>query len=74
MGVENRVWHPDQTVRRRRDGSVDLAFTTSGWKELVRWVLSWQPDVKVLAPVRLRLRVEEKMREALGGVTMDDRR
>ncbi|MCB1069177.1 MAG: WYL domain-containing protein [Kiritimatiellae bacterium] len=72
--IENRVWHPDQTVRRRRDGSVDLAFTTSGWKELVRWVLSWQPDVKVLAPVRLRLRVEEKMREALGGVTMDDRR
>ena len=53
---------------------MDLAFTTSGWKELVRWVLSWQPDVKVLAPVRLRLRVEEKMREALGGVTMDDRR
>ena len=51
-----------------------MAFTTSGWKELVRWVLSWQPDVKVLAPVRLRLRVEEKMREALGGVAMDDRR
>lgn len=63
--IENRVWHPDQTVRRRRDGSVELAFTTSGWKELVRWVLSWQPDVKVLAPVRLRLRVEQKMREAL---------
>jgi predicted DNA-binding transcriptional regulator YafY len=40
---------------------------TSGWKELVRLILSWQPDVKVLAPRRLRDRVEEKMRIALGG-------
>ncbi len=39
--------------------------TTAGWKELVRWILSWQPDCRVLSPACLRKRVEEKMREAL---------
>jgi len=32
----------------------------------VRWVLSRQPDVRVLVPKRLRDRVAEKMRQALG--------
>jgi predicted DNA-binding transcriptional regulator YafY len=36
-----------------------------GWKELVRFILSWQPDVKVLRPAKLRDRVREKMIEGL---------
>ena len=34
-------------------------------KELVRWVLSWMPDVKVLAPKSLRDRIAEKLRDGL---------
>ena len=37
----------------------------AGWNELLRRVLSWQPDCRVLAPARLRERVRAKMREAL---------
>ena len=65
--VAGRVWHPSQEIVRRRDGSVELRLRTRGWKELVRFVLSWQPDVRVLRPRKLRERVEAKMREALGG-------
>jgi predicted DNA-binding transcriptional regulator YafY len=32
---------------------------------VVRWVLSWQPDLKVLSPASLRDRVREKMEDAL---------
>jgi len=64
--IRERVWHPDQKFLNKRDGGVELRFRTTGWKELVRWVLSWQPDVRVLAPKRLRERVAEKMREGLG--------
>lgn len=64
--IKERVWHPDQRIVEKRDGCIELSFETAGWKELVRWVLSWQPDVKVLAPKRLRERVELKMRQALG--------
>jgi predicted DNA-binding transcriptional regulator YafY len=51
----------------RSDGSfqVELTFETTGWKELVRWVLSWQPDVRVLAPKALRDRVRVKLQQAL---------
>ena len=38
---------------------------TRGWKELVRFVLSWQPDVQVLRPIALRERVIEKMQDGL---------
>jgi predicted DNA-binding transcriptional regulator YafY len=65
--IRHRIWHPSQRLRECRDGSVALAFETTGWKELVRWVLSWQPDVQVLAPKTLRNRVREKLQEALAG-------
>ena len=42
-----------------------MRLKTSGHKELVRWVLSWMPDVEVLAPRKLRDRVREKLSEAL---------
>ncbi|MBN1675111.1 MAG: WYL domain-containing protein [Kiritimatiellae bacterium] len=65
--IRARVWHPTQRIVDKRDGSLELSFETAGWKELVRWVLSWQPDCRVLAPKRLRERVKEKMRAALRG-------
>ena len=63
--IRERIRHPSQRMRDKRDGSVELTLETAGWKELVRWILSWQPDVKVLSPRRLRDRVHEKMRVAL---------
>ena len=59
--IAGRVWHPTQEVHWHRSGSVELRMRTSGWKELVRFVLSWTPDVEVLAPKRLRDRVREKL-------------
>jgi predicted DNA-binding transcriptional regulator YafY len=63
--IRERVWHPSQKIVNKRDGGIELSFETAGWKELVRWVLSWQPDCRVLSPRRLRERVEEKMRMGL---------
>ena len=63
--IRHRVWHRGQQMIDRRDGGVELRFETTGWKEVVRFVLSWQPDVQVLAPKALRDRVAAKMREAL---------
>lgn len=65
--IEERIWHPSQEMKRREDGSLEMAFETTGWKELVRWILSWQPDVKVLSPNRLQERIELKMRQGLAG-------
>ena len=49
----------------RRDGRLEVRLKTAGWNELVRWILAWQPDVKVLAPLALRRRVVEKMQAGI---------
>jgi predicted DNA-binding transcriptional regulator YafY len=49
----------------RADGRVEMRLETSGRKELVRWILSWMPDVNVLAPKSLRDRIAEKLQDGL---------
>jgi len=63
--IAERIWHPKQRIIPQKGGGLDIYFTTRNWKELVRWILSWQPDITVLAPAELRNRVEEKMREGI---------
>ena len=63
--ITERQWHPSQVFRTRQDGRVEMRMETTGRKELVRWVLSWMPDVKVLAPQSLRDRIAEKLRDGL---------
>ena len=63
--IANRVWHSTQEIQENKDGSIELFMKTSGWKELVRFVLSWQPDMVVVAPVELEARIKTKMVESL---------
>jgi predicted DNA-binding transcriptional regulator YafY len=42
-----------------------MRLETSGRQELIRWVLSWMPVVRVLAPKSLKDRIGEKLRDGL---------
>ena len=50
---------PDPSRAPRR--ALEMRLETSGHKALVRWVLSWMPDVEALAPQSLHHRVREKL-------------
>lgn len=63
--IKERVWQEDQVIKEKKDGSIELSFETAGWKGLVRWILSWQPDMQVLSPKRLRERIDLKIRQGL---------
>lgn len=63
--ITERQWHSSQEFRTRPDGRVELRLETTGRKELVRWVLSWMPDVRVLAPRSLRDRITAKLQDGL---------
>jgi len=63
--IRERAWHTSQELRQRRDGSPEMRLETSGRKELTRWILSWMPQVRVLAPLKLRDRVRERTRQGL---------
>lgn len=63
--ITERQWHRSQEFGTRPDGCVEMRMETTGRKELVRWILSWMPDVKVLSPKSLRERITEKLRDGL---------
>jgi proteasome accessory factor B len=52
--VAETTWHPSQAVTREPDGSLTWRATVSGTLEIRAWILSWGPDVEVLAPAALR--------------------
>ena len=63
--ITERQWHPTQEFRTRADGRVEILLETTGRKELIRWILSWMPDVKVLAPKSLHDRIVAKLQDGL---------
>ena len=57
----NRIWHSDQTLEEREDGSVYLKFKTTQKKELLRFILGQGHTVKVLGPEDLVEEVKEEL-------------
>ena len=62
-----RRWrfHVSQAVEALPDGGVTVRFRSSGMRELAWHLYSWGPDVKILAPARLRTLMVEQLRSAL---------
>lgn len=62
----NRVWHSEQIVEERDDGSVYVKFPTTQKQEVLRWILGQGHTVKVLSPKELQEDVKaeiDRMRE-----------
>lgn len=56
-------WHPKQRSRFEEDGSFVLEVPFSDHRELMMDILKYGCDVEVVAPIALRQRVEEEIRE-----------
>ena len=64
--ILEREWHPSQSIKRRRDGSIDLMFRASHLKEIRDWVMSWSPGACVTKPPELVALVRDSLQQALG--------
>lgn len=62
--VAEAIWHPTQVIEPEADGSLAWRATVSGTVEIRAWILSWGPDVEVLAPAALREEVAGLLRMA----------
>jgi predicted DNA-binding transcriptional regulator YafY len=51
--IRERIWHPSQILKNRRDGGVELALTVDHLFEVKRWLLSWGRGALALAPPAL---------------------
>jgi predicted DNA-binding transcriptional regulator YafY len=63
--VRSRRLHPSQRFEMRRDGTTLLRLTVRGTTELVSWILSLGPYVKVLRPASLRDEVRQQLARAV---------
>ncbi len=52
--IRERVWHPEQQLEKDADGSLRLRFQATGDKEILSWIYSFVPHVRVLQPESLR--------------------
>ena len=62
--ISERTWHPQQQLKRRRDGSIDLAFPVNTFIGIISWILGFGEDVEVLGPKSLRECVADRVFQA----------
>ena len=62
--IKEREWHPTQSIKENKDGSVVLSFTANHLNEVKDWALSWGSGAKVLAPRELVDKVKRDLRDA----------
>lgn len=61
--VRERHWSYEQTIVDHPDGSCTLTLTTSGTKDLLRWVLSFGSGAEILSPPELRETLHDEARK-----------
>lgn len=64
--IQERTWHPTQTLEQETDGSLLLSFIAGGEREILSWLYSFLPHVDVLEPEPLRTAFLDGLRQGLG--------
>jgi predicted DNA-binding transcriptional regulator YafY len=63
--IRERVWHPDQMIEEQEDGALIIRFSASGDKEILAWLYSFVPFVRVIGPASLREKFLSGLESAL---------
>ena len=63
--IRERIWHPGQIIEENKDGSLTLQFEAAGDQEILAWVNSFIPHVKVLGPESLLEKFLSRLRQGL---------
>ena len=63
--VKNEIWHADQEAWFDEDGRYHLRFPFSDPREVTMDVLRHLPEVSIVAPESLKVRVTEMLETAL---------
>lgn len=52
--IKEKPWAKDQKLKDHDDGSLTLSMTTSGYRDVKRWVMSWGKEAELLEPEGMR--------------------
>ena len=57
--VAARNWHPTQSIRKLKEGGLELTMKVGGLEEVVPWVLSFGEHAEVIKPPELRRQISD---------------
>lgn len=63
--IKERTWSRTQRIEDQLDGSSILSMTTSGRRDIKRWVLSYGAEARLLEPEELRKEIASELNSAL---------
>lgn len=66
--IKEKSWSPDQHITDNPDGSILLTMTSSGYRDLKRWVMSFGKEARLLEPVWRQVIVISFCRSPCGSV------
>ena len=52
--IQERTWHPSQSIESQADGSIIFEAEVAGTREIKFWILQWGAQAEVLLPASLR--------------------
>ena len=63
--IREQIWHPEHQIEENSDGALMLRFGASGDKEILSWLYSFVPHVRVVGPESLKEKFLAGLQEGL---------
>lgn len=63
--INERQWASIQKIENHPDGSITLSMTTSGQRDVKRWVMSYGKEAQLLEPEKMRMEIINELEEIL---------
>jgi len=70
--ILEQIWHPDQHISLDPDGSLLLSFPTADFRELIRNILSYGAEVRVVEPPELQCLVRGEIERMFRNICSPD--
>ena len=64
--IKEKRWARIQTIEDHDDGSLTLTMTTSGRRDVKRWVMSFGKEARLLEPEGMKADIEAELKNILG--------
>ncbi|MFA6011093.1 MAG: WYL domain-containing protein [Desulfobacteraceae bacterium] len=65
--IQARTWSRTQHMEPHPDGSLTLTMTTSGRRDVKRWIMSFGKEARLLEPGDLKREIEDELKIILSG-------
>ena len=63
--IKERQWSLNQMIEESNDGNLTLSMTTSGYRDVKRWVMSFGIDAELLEPEQMKQEIVDELEGVL---------